>query len=106
MVSVITRPEDKVSPSVDETLCSFVSYEADGEFPPAGLTELNLPAGRFAVFRYQGDMTGIFETVFSDVCLTLMAANLELRKSGLEFFNLYESNYFQDGWFKIYVPVA
>ncbi len=106
MLSVITRLEDKASSPIDETLCCFGSYEAEAGSPPAGLTELTLPAARFAVFRYQGDMGSIFETVFSDICLTLIAADLELSKSGLEFYNLYEGNYFQDGWFKIYVPVA
>lgn len=100
MLSVISRVE-----GAEESLCCFTGYEGGPGDPGEDLTEFCIAAGRYAVFRYRGDMCAIFETVFSDICLTLMAAERNLRKSDLEFFNIYEGNYFQDGWFAIYVPI-
>jgi AraC family transcriptional regulator len=63
-----------------------------------------LPASRYAVFHYKGDLNQIFLTVFEDICCALIAENLQIKKNGLDFFEIYNKDYLENG-FKICVPV-
>jgi AraC family transcriptional regulator len=66
---------------------------------------LSIPECDYAVFKYSTDLTDIHKTVMHDICRTIMISQLSLKKEEVDFFLIFENDYYETQQYAIYVPV-
>jgi AraC family transcriptional regulator len=92
----------------NEEIVYFTGFEASvhpDKLVEKELLQLDIPASRYAVFRYKKDMGNVFETAINDVYRAISVSDLELNSIGIDFMEVYERDYEKSGTFSIYVPI-
>ncbi|MCM3339846.1 AraC family transcriptional regulator [Paenibacillus sp. MER TA 81-3] len=95
----------KTSPTQIDYTCA-IDPAARSLLSGYGLVSMNIPASKYAVFRYRGSMGHIFHTVHHDLYKCIAISGLCFHSVGIDFFERYEQDYASTGAFSIYVPIT
>ncbi len=73
-------------------------YDANSALRLPGLDEFVIPASRVAVFNYAGELGEIFHIVFEDIVRALIVEKMKIKKTGFDFFQIYDRDYLLKGY--------
>ncbi|WP_141333953.1 AraC family transcriptional regulator [Paenibacillus sp. tmac-D7] len=93
-------------PEEDIRYFSGFSAGSSNERESGELALLELPASQYAVFHYKEGMASVFQTAIHDLYKSISVSKLMLNPVGMDFMEVYESDYAETGAFYIYVPIV
>ncbi|MBB6217965.1 AraC family transcriptional regulator [Anaerosolibacter carboniphilus] len=83
----------------------FTAFKYQDNIQEVDLGEMVIQETTYAVFKYRADLGEIHRTVMNDICRTIVISDLSFNKIGIEFFLVFEEDYFETNEYTIYVPV-